>query len=275
LSLEQNPSKPIKYAYKKAALNLGLGKAKGEYIVQLDGDVWVGKNYLNFVCASIKNQKSDFIAGPVQLTGPNTLFGNFQILDFMGMMGLTQAGIFSGKWYMANGANMVYKKNLIEFEEDKRASGDDISAIQTIADNHGHVSFMKSEGAIVYTHCVNDLTSFYRQRIRWATKNKFVKNNWMVVVMAIPFLNALLLFSYFPMLWIIPKTYVLLLVLFHLFMHLSVDFLYLKELNKFFKVKKVFKYFFLAKIYNAVYLVVIGSASFFIKKYKWKDRLVE
>ena len=265
----------IKNAFKKSALRQGLKIAKGDYIVQMDADTWVGPNYLTGILRSIARTNAAFIVGPVVLNGATKLLEHFQQLDFIGMMGVTQAGIKSGKWFMANGANMIYKNGLIDYTDSSLASGDDIYSVQKAAASGAEIEYLKSEDSIVYTHVVKNINGFYQQRIRWATKNKLMKSGSMVVMMLIPFLNACLWFSYIPLAIFFPTEILFVLITVHLLIQLSVDYIYLREMNRFFKLKDSMSYFFQAKVLHTIYIAFIGLTSLFVKKYSWKGRVVE
>lgn len=261
-------------AYKKAAINLALQRAKYDYIIQLDADTEVSKNYLLSLSGFIQTNKPFFIAGPIMFQNPKTLFDIFQQLDIIGMMGVTAAGITSKKWYMANGANMVYRKQETIFEEDDIASGDDIYAIQqaTLEDPE-QIHFFKNKNVIVETSSPENLKAFYNQRIRWATKNKYMKGKSMQIMMAIPFLNSISILAHIPLFFFFGPI-ALSLLAFHLFIKMTSDFLLLYETTKFFNQEKLLKYFVPCNLMHLIYIASIGVLSLFVKKYNWKGRRV-
>ena len=106
-----------------------MEKANHEYIVQFDADVIIGDKYFQSLNNCLQNSGAQFVAGPVFFSPAGNLLEYFQTLDMMGMMAVTNAGIQSKRWYMANGANMVYLKTPQQFDENKMASGDDVFKI--------------------------------------------------------------------------------------------------------------------------------------------------
>jgi len=261
-------------AYKKVALAEGIARASGDYIIQLDADVVVPKHYLEQISAAIAQEKPDFMACPVIMKNHGSILGHFQTLDFLGMMALTGAGIQGKSWYMANGANMVYKKNLASFHDDPTASGDDISTIQQISkDASKKVCFLKNKDAAVVTEVEPSLASFYKQRIRWATKNKAVKNSKTIFMMAVPFLNAWWLLFHLVS-WYIIGPIALSVGCFHLFTKMAIDYIYLQDSAQFFDEENSLKYFIPSFFIHLCYIALIGLASLVVKNYEWKGRQV-
>ncbi len=260
---------------KKTALARGLSYASSDYILQLDADVVVEASYLQAIFNYLSKHKPDFIAAPVKLTGNNTIFSDFQIIDFMGIMGVTQAGINSGYWYMANGANMIYRRDVVQFRNDGLASGDDVFAIQQAVRKGKKISFLKCENSIVSTAVTSDLKSFYSQRIRWATKNKYMSSLKMHMMMVIPFINAVVFFCLLFGFFIFDKTIFSLLLVHHLFISITLNFIYLKELSQFFRQKIRPGHFLVSQFLHYGYILTIGSLSLFVSNYKWKGRLLK
>lgn len=263
-------------AYKKAALAYGLSIAKGDYIVQLDADVVVTKNYINEIGSAINFLEPDFMAAPVIFTPNQNILTQFQCLDMLGMMLLTAAGIESKNWYMANGANMIYKKQLAPNNDDSGlASGDDIYTIQNIAKQTTlQIKFLKSNKAEVLTKAESTYTAFWRQRLRWATKNKSMTNPKMLLMMAIPFVNAVWLFAQLiALFW--GGAIVVVVAGFHVLSLMAIDYIYLQTASNYFNKSDSMRYFLPSFFFHKMYLGIIGIASLFVTNYKWKERVVK
>ena len=268
-----NPSSQKTNAFKKAAFNLGLHHAKGDYIIQFDGDVLVPEKYFKTVDTFIKQTQPTFVAAPVVFDTDNSMFQDFQVLDFLGMMLVTQAGIESQLWYMANGANMIYKKDQITFDTGDRASGDDIFGIQSIAKkNKKDIHFLKSIDAAIETNSSVMLSEFISQRLRWSTKNKQMSPK-MILMMAIPFFNALMIPIHFVCMYNFGII-ALVVFLFHLIIKMMIDYIYMKEATQFFKKSIVMKHFLSSFFLHFLYLGTIGLMSLFVQRYSWKGRKV-
>lgn len=261
-------------AYKKLALAYALSEAQGDYIIQLDADVVLPEDYMSTVTRAILNTDADFIACPVLFLPEGGSFGHFQSLDMMGMMAVTAAGIHSQNWYMANGANMVYKKSLVSYDEDSIASGDDIYTIQKIADDPDtKVLFLKNKEATVSTSVEPNVKSFIRQRLRWGTKNKMMKYPKMQLMMVIPFLNVLWLPVHL-IFFVLVGPIAISIGLFHLLVKIGIDYIYLNEVTSFFRMKASMRSFLPSSLMHIIYLLCIGIASLMIKRYNWKGRRV-
>ncbi len=261
-------------AYKKVALKHALAEAQNEYIIQLDGDVVIPSSYLETLFTVINNTDADFIAGPVLFNNSDTIITSFQQLDFIGMMGVTGAGIQSRSWYMANGANMIYKKELVQFNDSKQASGDDIYTINKLSENKNtKILFLKNPNIIVHTKAQTNIRDLYQQRIRWATKNKNTSSLKMLMMMIVPFVNAFFLLIHIPLTWFFSSTALSLFFL-HLFIKITVDLIYLSEIGNDLKYSFKIRDFLSSFILHPLYLVIIGSLSLLIKNYIWKGRTV-
>ncbi len=122
-----------------------------------------------------------------------SLFEKFQSLDFIGMMGVTGAGIHGRFMNMCNGANLAYeKKAFYEVDGfngiDKIASGDDMLLLQKMANRFpNQICFLKNKNATVLTHAKSDLKSFFQQRIRWASKSSSYQEFQITFILALVF----------------------------------------------------------------------------------------
>ena len=275
LSLQDHiqPSEKIN-AYKKAAINLGIQKASNQLILQLDADVIVPQEFLSTINLFISRHPIEFVAGPVKMSECRTLLHHFQQLDILGMMAVTAAGIHSKKWYMANGANMLYNKRHVTYDAQAIASGDDIYTIQLVAEEYSDsVFFMKNKNAIVTTDAMHSYASLYSQRIRWATKNKSMPNLWMQLMMLIPFLNAVILISHFAMIYFFGKAAIMI-FLFHLMTKMAADYILLSEMTDYYGERRSMRYFVPCNLMHVLYISAVGVMSLFVKKYTWKSRKV-
>lgn len=259
-------------AYKKLALGIGLQQAAHAYVLQVDADVIVPPYHLKTILSILTTEQPDLLAAPVLLTGLSS-FQKFQTLDLMGMMAVTAAGIRSGRWHIANGANLCYKKQLVDFKESDTASGDDVSTIQRLAVEGKKILFCKSIAATVSTPAMSTWPTFYQQRIRWATKNKFQSSGQMKGMMAVPFLNCLLLLLHLP-LWVVFGHVAVVLFFFHLMVKLGIDYVYLKELAEDFENEEAMGAFIYSSVLHPLYIAGVGLASLFVRRYEWKGRKV-
>ncbi len=283
---------------KKAALTAGIAQARGSLIVTTDADCVAPKDWLRWVVSRFdpgpgssrwgwgdaEGGEPGLLAAPVSFHREHTLFQCFQSLDFLGLMGITGAGIHYGFQRMGNGANLAFPAAV--FEEvggyagsERLASGDDMFLIAKINRRHpGSVFFLKNAAATVLTEAKPDLRSFFRQRLRWSTKNAAFPE-WPV---------RLVLLAVFLFCWSILVNSVLALVagissgdilpLASLLVQLSVkavfDYLFLREMCRFFKREDLLRWFVPSFFLHTLYIPLVGAAGLFRRTYEWKGRRV-
>lgn len=262
ISLAKNSSK-------KKAIQIGLEKCKGEIVLQTDGDTTVGKEWLSNHGSKHSDKKYTFLGGPIKIKHKNSLLTQFQSLDNMGMMAVTNAGIKSQKWYMANGANMSFRKQNFGTSKngDDYSSGDDMFLIQRLAqDDKNQIQFILKNASMVETDAMNSFKSLVSQRTRWASKNAKYSDIY---------LNSLMIF-----IWSL-NLYLLLIVFVNPFFSLVFigikaifDVIYLRRLMPFFNEKIPLSRVYLLSIVHSIYIVVFGLVSLISPKYRWKSRLV-
>lgn len=274
LSLKDYDTKSFGSAYKKAGQYYGVKEAKFEMILQTDADCICPSDWIVAMMSQAKEQ--DVVTGPIHIDGENNFISKWQAYDNIGTMLLTHLGIVKELWYSANGANMLFRKEVYltyaKKANYKNASGDDVFLINWAAGNNYRTHYSNHRKALVATGAVEDYQGLYKQRLRWATKTKNYGNNGLQKLMA-----GLFLFHFVALAFIIsfPFSY-------ELFMAGAILYTF-KVLGDIYLLKKVSREFgvnynvFLAPIYSAahlLYVVLIGLSGIFVKKYRWKNREV-
>ena len=264
---------------KKAAIDLGVRSARGTLIMTTDADCVVPKNWIDHVISYYQDTQASVIAGPVKFSYKNSFLEKFQALDFMGMMAVTQAGIFSKKWFMANGANLAYTKDAFlsingYADNNNFASGDDMFLIQKVAQSKPEcIYFLHSNKACVETPSESTLNKFIKQRIRWGTKNSAFKDWGMLYVLGSVFLFCLSIITNLYFSLFLGKTFFIIMLL-QVVVKTVTDFFYLKKLSLYFSKANLMKSFILSNLAHIAYITTIGVLSIFVKNYTWKDRHV-
>lgn len=263
--------------FKKEAIRYAISKAKSEIILQTDADTFVGKEWILSHAKMFNNKSINIVTGPVLFQSKNSLLEQFQKYDLITTIGVTGAGIASTKYFMANGANMSYRKlKYIEVtEKSNYASGDDMFLVQSINKKYpGSVSFLNTSEAVVTTYPENCITDLFKQRLRWATKtNSYTNTNLKLLVLLVFLANFIILFNAI----IIPffGLYQLIFLLELLIAKLFVDVGFVVMVARFFQQKINFPYLILSLILYPFYIVIIGITSLFVKNYNWKGRIVK
>ncbi|MBK6994955.1 MAG: glycosyltransferase [Lewinellaceae bacterium] len=267
---------------KKKAIEIGVSKAKGEIIVTTDADCLVQKDWILLIAAAFENPQTQMVTGPVAFHQEKSLLQRFQSLDFLGMMGITGAGTQLGWHYMANGANLAFRKQAFEavngFAGNAHlSSGEDMFLVQKVAKRWpGSVSFLKNCNATVLTKASPDLQAFWHQRLRWGTKNAaipswpmrlslltvflFCWSIWVNLALAIAYAGMDIAANFY---WIF---------LFQIIVKAVFDYYFLSEMCRFFNRKDLLRWFWPSFFMHTAYIALIGTMSIFYKKYEWKGR---
>jgi len=255
-----------KHTGKKAAVTQGIASAKGELIVTTDADCIMDALWLLSIAWLYEIQQPKFIASPVIFYQENNFLEKFQSLDFLGMMLITGAGIGSNKFYMANGANMAFPKAMFDavngYEGNRHiASGDDMFLVSKIAQQFPKgIQFNKNLDAIVRTKATSTWADFFRQRIRWGSKNTASKDGVLKLILGWVFFTSVWI-VFFPCM----KFWVIVLLL-----KMVGDFVLLRKASEYFGRKELMRLFLPAFVVHIIYIAGIGLVSLFWKKVKWK-----
>ncbi len=167
---------------KKHALMLAMQEAKGEIIVQTDGDCVVGEKWLAEILAFFEEKNAVLVSSSVVFFGEKNLFEQIQTLEFATLIGVGAVTLSQKKATMANGANLAYKKQVFEevggYANNLHiASGDDEFLLQKIAKKYpNQVFFLKNKNPQVKTFPQQTIYDFLQQRRRWASKWRFYED---------------------------------------------------------------------------------------------------
>ncbi len=279
VQLQDYPIAPQRQSFKKQAIEIGIEQSSGQLIVTTDADCIMSPEWLNLLVSYFETFSPKFIAAPVSFHKEKSLFERFQSLDFIGMMGVTGAGIFGHFQQMCNGANMAYPRSVFKEVQgyqgvDEFASGDDMFLLHKIAHQYPmQIAFLKHPEAMVYTTAKTSLSGFFKQRIRWATKNN-AYDDWKIqfrlgivfIFLCSLFINIILS----PFLGVVFFIFFLI----QLLAKGVIDYIFLNRICAFFKRKDLMKEFIPSLFLHIGYIIGIGFASLFVKKYTWKGRSV-
>ncbi len=266
---------------KKAALSQAINTIKTELIVTTDADcVPNSENWLREIAFFYEKNQTKAIAAPVIFHREQNFLGCFQTLDFLGMMGVTAAGIGSKTMLLCNGANFAFPQSVF-FEVNgyegttQWASGDDVFLLHKIAEKYPqNLHFLKSKQAIVLTEPKHDFSGFLAQRLRWGTKNRSYTKSKISLVLGMVWFYCLLLLGLGVLSLFFKKLFLPFFISF--FIKSVIDYFYLKKISIFFNRQDLLRIhpFLLAQIAYILYLSFVGILANFIKKYEWKGRNV-
>lgn len=260
---------------KKDAITRAIPIIRNEWIVTTDADCVAPQEWLKALDNYIQNNEVSMIIGSVVYECEKASFlHHFQQLDLLSLQGTTIGSFGLGLGFMCNGANFCYTKSL--FQEingfagnNTIASGDDVFLVQkAIEKNSRKVHYLKSKLNIISTKPMNDWTSLFYQRVRWASKagsyqSVFGKDLAVIVF----FGNVSLIFGFG--FWVLRQlswqNFAALFLVKFIF-----DFLLLQKTNSFFT-KKRMHYLILSSMLYPFFCVSVALFSL-LGKYEWKGR---
>ena len=260
---------------KKDAIKTAIEISKFDYILTTDADCKIPQNWLQSFNTEIIKSNPAMIAAPVTIEVNNPKFGTaFEALDFLSLQ-ISGAGAFGlNRAFMANGANLCYKKeaffNQNGFDGNSDiTSGDDVFLLQKFIKQQLKVTFLKDKFAVVTTKPLNNFKKMVQQRIRWASKTSAYTSNFakligiIVFIMNLAFSLSLLLgiFKLFPF----PYFMILFLVKF------NVDFVLLYNASQFFKQESLMRHYMISSVLHPFFSVYVAFLSLF-GGYQWKGR---
>jgi cellulose synthase/poly-beta-1,6-N-acetylglucosamine synthase-like glycosyltransferase len=265
----------ITTAFKKRAIEAGVQRASGAFILTTDGDTRIGSKWIQNMISIQQETNAKLITGPVVFEGGNSLFEQFQALDFAGMMGITAASLRGGMYNMANGANMLYEK--AAFQEvggymgiDHTSSGDDMLLVYKMAQHFdGAVTFAKNTDAIVRTKPMAKLSDFLQQRFRWTSKSGQYQDMRITLILGLVYLSVLSLCI--NLIGGIFSSFLLVIGLLQLLLKAVVDVPLLLSTSTYFGKKKLMKTYISSQLMHIIYIVGVGTLGN-ILSYEWKGR---
>lgn len=268
---------PLNFAgsHKKMAIAQAVGKAKGDIIVTTDGDCRVGMYWLATLGRFFHKQQPALVSGPVVFHQEKNLFHRLQTIEFASLIGTGAASMHAHKPNMCNGANLAFTKEAFYrvggYEGSMHVpSGDDEFLMQKIFQKYPRrVFFIKSQGAVVYTHAKMSLKEFYYQRRRWAGKWKLHKNKSITVLAVFIFFYHCSFLTVVVM--AITDQYSWLILWIQLLPKIGLEFFFLRDILQFMKKRMFTLNFILLEFIYSAYVVFFGICANF-GSYTWKNR---
>lgn len=264
-------------AYKKKAIQTGIGLAKHTLIVTTDADCTFDPQWLHTIGAFHQQTGAKFIAAPVSIEGKDNFLNIFQALDFLTLQGITGAAVSKRAHSMCNGANLAYEKTAFEevrgFEKiDHLPSGDDMFLMHKISTRYpDKVFYCKSPAAIVRTAPVTSWKAFFHQRIRWASKADSYDDKSIFWALLLVYLSNLGFLVLFIMGFWQPLAFFFCVIL--LLAKMLIEFPFVNAVSIFFGQQRRMKYFLLLQPVHILYTIIAGWLGKF-GHYEWKGRKV-
>jgi cellulose synthase/poly-beta-1,6-N-acetylglucosamine synthase-like glycosyltransferase len=265
---------------KKKALAYGINHAKGEIIFTTDADCRVPKDWVKNMVGSFSNQKIKLVSGPVKIIETKKFLNRFQALDFAGNGLVNAAGIQTKQFYLANAANLAYRREVFlegdVFENNYNiASGDDVFLVEKIKTMYPEgIAFAKSKDSIVETHAMSTWRELIGQRLRWAGKMSFMKDSKLKLLPAFIWFQRV--FSLGSLITgIVLKDVNLMMISFScVVLQWVIDFILQLEACRFYNIKKWELAFAPIALLHSIYFILLGILSWLPLATEWKGRKV-
>ena len=174
---------PLENGYgKKDALTAGISLAQSDWILATDADCSFEASWLRSYGKLIASEDTAMICGAVLYhKDSKSWLAAFQKFEQAILMFVGRASILNGKAFLANGANMAFKKSAFikaDLKASNTASGDDIFLLHHIKQKDpDKIRFNDAEEALVRTPAKESIIRFLDQRIRWASKSRYYKDS--------------------------------------------------------------------------------------------------
>ena len=260
---------------KKKAIQKGLNQAAGDFIISLDADVRIGPKLIQCYHNYYQSSKAKLIAGPVRFANDRGILSKLFSLEFSSLIASAAAAISLQKPMMLNAANMGFERAVAlgfekEIYQSEQASGDDQFLMEAIERKYGaeQIHFLKSNEAIASTLAPENLSQFFNQRVRWASKTSSYTSRFSQVVAVLIFLfNTIVLGSL--ILSIIQQCAFPFLLMYSI--KLLIDLPILLSISFFFRQQKNMLYYPLLQFLYPWYIVIVAVWSL-IGGYSWKGR---
>lgn len=261
---------------KKDAIETAIQLSKFDWIITTDADCILPINWLKTIDDFIQKESPKMIVAPVTYNVNNSFLEQFQLLDFISLIGTTIGAFGINKPFLCNGANLCYSKKAFEevggFENNNNiASGDDIFLLEKIVKKYpDKVHFLKSQDALVITKPQPTFSQLIEQRLRWASKatayknwfgkfvgiSVFLMNLWIVGLLVSSILNISSWWFFFTI----------------FFTKFLVDFLIINKTLFFTKQSKNIIFYPIIAIFYPIFNVFIAFLSLLKIKFSWKER---
>jgi cellulose synthase/poly-beta-1,6-N-acetylglucosamine synthase-like glycosyltransferase len=276
--LLKSPVKISERAHKKKALQYAIDNAKGEIIITTDADCTHKNTWLETML-SYFDKNTAFVSGPVEFVSNGSLFYEIQKLEFSSLI-LVGAGLIANNSpIICNAANLGFRKSVF-FKVDgyndnlSISSGDDEFLMQKISRQTNYeIKFCMNKNAIAYTLPNENISQFYQQRKRWASKGFHYADKSIVLKLTIIFLFYLglpvqiILGIYINSIFLISAVISLIFKFIAEYKIVQID-----STALFTKTKDV--YFIVAEILHIPYIIISGISGIF-GNYKWKGRSIK
>ncbi len=180
---------------KKAALDYGIKSANAKIILVTDADTELPAKWVETLVTRLEFSQLDLLIAPVNLRQKKWI-DKLLTIELQALVSSAIASIRLGQAFLANGANLAFRKSLYLKTAEKRkdfslASGDDVFLLHAAKEINAKVGAITVSDSIVKTSFDFSWKRFIHQRIRWLQKGKAYRNAWSIFLSFLVFLTNL------------------------------------------------------------------------------------
>ena len=258
-------------AGKSAATDQGVQESRHDLLAFTDADCVPYPGWPSGASGHFKSKEVRMVLAPVVYSREGGRFNGFFTLDFLALMAATEAAVRMGRPVMANGANMLIRKEdylrlAAELDRADRRGGEDVFLLHALWARwgKGSVVFEDCPEARVLTSAPRNIRQFFLQMLRWGGIAKRYKNRAAAGLSLLVFLsNFSLIFSLFtfPLGWLLWPAKVV------------TDGVLLWKVVSKYERRDAFRWFLPQSLMYPFYVVLIGALSLVISPL-WKRRAV-
>jgi len=266
--------------FKKRALDAGIKKSQYDILIFTDVDCRLKKGWINSM-ATCFNEKVDYVIGVSKISKSLNIISHFQKIDLLMMMIAGRAKCNLENPIAATGQNQAYKKYLY-YENNgfskinNSIQGDDSLFMHLCLNKKAKIIFNDNSESFVESRLETKLSSFIKQRIRWAADAKVMWNynkKIFIILLSTFFINLLLLST--PIIYLILGNQILKIIGILFIIKLILEFIIYIIGSIKLKSKLNIIHFIIWYILEIPYVVLAGIGSFFIKNISWRGQVVK
>jgi len=254
---------------KKRAIEAGVRESRGEIIFTTDADCRVPSGWLETLLRYF-DKDTGLVFSWLLVNPGDTLLSKLESLDSFGLVLVGASACGLGFPFLANGANLAYRKSLFTeingFQGNEHiASGDDDLLLQKIIKQSNlKAVFAPDRSASVRTEANHTLKAFFSQRVRWASKSGsyplhvlgleiFIYCFFLLLLLTIP----LLFVSFVPLIFLVTK--------------LLLDYIIINKGCKLLNRPLSLVRFLTANLFQMAYILFVSIAGL-VGQFSWKGR---
>lgn len=166
---ENNKHKNLKG--KPGALQSGIEKSQGKYLLMTDADCLVNKNWIKTTVQNFETNDYDLIPSFTLISG-NRIFDKIQAVEWIYMHTMASAGVGNNTPLGCYGNNLSIRKNMYEniggYPNIEFSVTEDLALEKSVFEHKGKVHYHCDYDSTVVTLPCKTMSEYLKQKKRWA-----------------------------------------------------------------------------------------------------------